>query len=339
MCSHAISMLKENDFFSFPARSVCYIARVNFDSSLRIGYTPFFYLFRIVPYLPSHSALSLRSQKERIQVHAISTAAAVSLRRGISLLSRKKDSDMALRYSLTNLHREFSRFRSSASNSHVTTAIAPTSTAPTSSSSHVGIHDFDVEPADAVDALRCKLLGKNEQFRIMHDAATTIQSFWRGCVSRTITSAKIQSLIEDITSLRELEAEYKKRDEEEHRKQQQRLDRNDGPKEQNSNKDANNDSVLTGHDALARPSKKNKPWRTRREDDGCGDRISALIAPDRKMSKITEVEEEPLPTNHVSGLLESIDYGTRGYRRYRTNIHGKNKTRPWRDDTNVFDAY
>ena len=28
-----------------------------------------------------------------------------------------------------------------------------------------------------------------------------------------------------------------------------------------------------------------------------------------------------------------------GYQRYRTSATGRNKRRPWRDDTNVFDAY
>ena len=52
-----------------------------------------------------------------------------------------------------------------------------------------------------------------------------------------------------------------------------------------------------------------------------------------------EIEEEPLTINPDSDILEPVDDGSRGYRRYRSNLHGKNKTRPWRDDTSVFDAY
>jgi len=79
------------------------------------------------------------------------------------------------------------------------------------------------------------------------------------------------------------------------------------------------------------------------EVDNGDDRMTKLDTPTRNVSRIREKEEEeeeePLTTNRVSGQLGSVDDGTRGYRRYRTNIHGKNKTRPWRDDTNAFDAY
>jgi hypothetical protein len=35
----------------------------------------------------------------------------------------------------------------------------------------------------------------------------------------------------------------------------------------------------------------------------------------------------------------TVEPGGRGYHRYRTGAAGRNKRRPWRDDTNVFDAY
>jgi hypothetical protein len=35
----------------------------------------------------------------------------------------------------------------------------------------------------------------------------------------------------------------------------------------------------------------------------------------------------------------TVEPGGRGYNRYRSSAAGRNKTRPWRDDTNVFDAY
>ena len=90
------------------------------------------------------------------------------------------------------------------------------------------------------DVLQWKLYGKNEEFRIKHEAATTIQSFWRGCFSRAKTSAKIDTLIEDIVAFRKLEAEYKKRDKEEHQKQQQRHVQ----EEENGNNDDKHDSGL-----------------------------------------------------------------------------------------------
>jgi hypothetical protein len=35
----------------------------------------------------------------------------------------------------------------------------------------------------------------------------------------------------------------------------------------------------------------------------------------------------------------AVEPGGRGYNRYRSSAAGRNKSRPWRDDTNVFDAY
>ena len=171
-----------------------------------------------------------------------------------------------------------------------------------------------------VDVIRWKLYGKNKAFVIIYNAATKIQAFWRGCSSRAKTSIKIQNMIEDITALRKLEAEYKKRDEEEHRKYQQDHDPNRDQKEEND-------------------KNRNKPWRTATEDDDSDGRMANLVTPTKEISRVRKEEEEQSEENHVDDLLESADGDTRGYRRYRTNIHGKNKTRPWRDDTNVFDAY
>jgi len=239
----------------------------------------------------------------------------------------------------------FSSSRSSASKSYFISLTSLTASTFQSSITHnVDANDDDIGPSDDADALRWKLYGKNEEFRIMHDAATTIQSFWRGCFSRTTTSAKIQTLIEDIMASRELEAEYKKRDEEEHQIQQQQYVQNydHDPEEDNGNNDDKHDSCLTGHLGLARRNIKKKPWRMLTEDndcDDCDDRIITLVTSSRKVSSVREEEEESWTTNHISDLLESADDDNRGYRRYRTNIHGKNKTRPWRDDTSVFDAY
>jgi hypothetical protein len=46
----------------------------------------------------------------------------------------------------------------------------------------------------------------------------------------------------------------------------------------------------------------------------------------------------------IDGPEESLDKEIqetrgRGYQRYRTTATGRNKHRPWRDDTTVFDAY
>ena len=52
-----------------------------------------------------------------------------------------------------------------------------------------------------------------------------------------------------------------------------------------------------------------------------------MATPRRKMSRVREKEEdeeeEPLTMNRVSGQSESVDDGTRGYRRYRTDTRGQ----------------
>merc|ERR1712025_212272 len=107
-----------------------------------------------------------------------------------------------------------------------------------------------------------------EEFRIMHEAAVTIQSFWRGCFSRAMTSTMIQTLIEDITAFRKLEAEYKKRDEEYQRNQQQPRMQDPDPDEENgSDDDKQHNSGLTDNTRLARRNKKNKPWQVSTKDD------------------------------------------------------------------------
>jgi hypothetical protein len=204
--------------------------------------------------------------------------------------------------------------------------------------------DDDNEPSDEVDALRWKFYGKNEEFRIMHDAATTIQAFWRGCSARTMTSAMIQDLIEEIMAFRKLEAEYKRLDEEERRKRQEEELQDHDEKYETAANDVEQNSGLNGHVRLARRKGKNKPWqKISTEADDFDDRIHSLATPTRNLSRVKDTEEEDeesSTTNDVGGLLKSVhDDGVRGYRRYKTNIHGKNKSRPWRDDTNVFDAF
>ena len=181
-----------------------------------------------------------------------------------------------------------------------------------------------------VDALRWKLYGKNKAFHIIQDiaenAATKIQAFWRGSISRAATSEKIQDLIEDITTLRKLEAENQKWDKEDHRKQPERETLNSDQKEEDD-------------EGFGRQSKKIRPWQTFNEGDR-EHRMANVVTPTRTMSRARKEEEEhSVESDDFMDLFESAEGDTRGYSRYRTNINGKNKTRPWRDDTNVFDAY
>ncbi|KAG7343288.1 hypothetical protein IV203_021233 [Nitzschia inconspicua] len=58
--------------------------------------------------------------------------------------------------------------------------------------------------------------------------------------------------------------------------------------------------------------------------------------------EVNEVKDtEPMATFPEEYLQESValEPGGRGYNRYRSTASGRNKRRPWRDDTNVFDAY
>jgi len=139
-------------------------------------------------------------------------------------------------------------------------------------------------------------------------------------------------MIEDIMASRKLEAEYKKRDEEErqrHLKDHLRVNGEESGEEKGVCGSSND-----GHEGPSRQDFKNKPWRSAKKDDDLDDRLNTLVSPLQPHSSTAEGGEEQ--TSDQSTLVED---GGRGYRRYRTNIHGKNKTRPWRDDTNVFDAY
>lgn len=246
--------------------------------------------------------------------------------------------------------------------------------APSSNNQNDANKENGSTPVDDVDGLLWKLYGKNEEFRIMHDAAVTIQSFWRGCSSRTITSSKIQNMIEDIIALRKLEAEYRRRDKEEHIKQQEQHDETYC---QEHHKISNNGyfysdrivrtrlerrksrhkpwrlstedtdykkritPVITLTNRLERRKNQNKPWRLSTEDTDRKKRINSVVTP-TKSSSLRDREQddkEALTANHTNNFLESADTNNRGYQRYRVHMHGKNKTRPWRDDTSVFDAY
>jgi len=239
----------------------------------------------------------------------------------------------------------FNKFGSSVSKSYF--APLNVSKSPSQRTHSVSSNVGEFGTSDEVDALRWKLFGKNEEFRIMHEAATTIQAFWRGCFSRDMTSEKIESLIEDIMAFRKLEAEYKKRDEEEMRKKQRGIDNACVLDHENGDSDDKYDHDISGHIGSVSRTNKNKPWRRVTERGVKGDELTILSTTSRHISEVVEVDEEEAEReeeniwiiNHVSARSISVDNETRGYRRYRTNIHRKNKTRPWRDDTNVFDAY
>mmetsp|Transcript_24321 Transcript_24321/g.57245 ORF Transcript_24321/g.57245 Transcript_24321/m.57245 type:complete len:244 (+) Transcript_24321:134-865(+) len=240
----------------------------------------------------------------------------------------------------------FTRFGSSVSKSYL--ASLNESNPPSSGSHTGGSNDEEFGISDEVDALRWKLFGKNEEFRIMHDAAITIQSFWRGCFSRARTSEKIESLIEDIVAFQELEARYKRKYEEEIQQQRQENEKDRDLDNKGSDGDDKHDPYISsGSAGSVRRKEKNKPWRMLSESGKRGDEVSVVSMSSSNLSKVTGAEEkEPLreegytwTTNHVSTRLLSMDDETRGYRRYKTNIHGRNKSRPWRDDTNLFDAY
>ncbi len=209
---------------------------------------------------------------------------------------------------------------------------------------------------DGVDVIRWKLYGKNRAFDIMHDAACTIQALWRGCIARAATTKKIQRLIDDITAFQQLEAEYRRRDAEDRRHYQLEHISSDDSKE---NVQATSYSLLRIQSGLARRRKKSKPWQIATKDNGNEERIVAVVTPTREMSnesgseermvnvvtpnrktsRVRDKMESEFLVNDDCGLFRSMEDDTRGYQRYRTNIHGKNKTRPWRDDTNVFDAF
>ncbi|KAG7372450.1 hypothetical protein IV203_018593 [Nitzschia inconspicua] len=55
-----------------------------------------------------------------------------------------------------------------------------------------------------------------------------------------------------------------------------------------------------------------------------------------------EVKDTELMATFPEEYLQesvALEPGGRGYNRYRSTASGRNKRRPWRDDTNVFDAY
>lgn len=209
---------------------------------------------------------------------------------------------------------------------------------------------------DGVDVIRWKLYGKNKAFDIMHDAACTIQALWRGCIARAATTQMIQHLIDDITAFRQLEAEYRRKDAEDRRQYQLEHTSNDDSKD---DVEAKNESCPHAQSGLARRRKKSKPWQIATKDNGSDEKMIGVVTPPRKVSEDSGNEETMVsvvtPTRKTVrfretmeveflgsediGFFKSLEDDTRGYRRYRTNIHGKNKTRPWRDDTNVFDAF
>lgn len=190
---------------------------------------------------------------------------------------------------------------------------------------------------DGVDVIKWKLYGKNKAFNIMQDAACKIQAFWRGCIARAATTKKIQRLIDDITAFRKLEAEYRKRDAEDRRNYE--LERNTSDNSSEQDVPAKSVCRLLAQSGLSCRRKKSKPWRISTQDSGSEERIVNVVTPTRKTTKITDTLGAEFRVSDDRYLIRSVEDDTRGYRRYRRNIHGKNKSRPWRDDTNVFDAF
>jgi hypothetical protein len=79
-----------------------------------------------------------------------------------------------------------------------------------------------------------------------------------------------------------------------------------------------------------------KPWATG----------GAMVSQSKESQGDDDVDEEmagdPIlryPTYMEKSILTDPADNSRGYRRYRINGGGKNKTRPWRDETDRFDAY
>ena len=201
------------------------------------------------------------------------------------------------------------------------------------SSGDASICDFQ----DGVDVIKWKLYGKNQAFNIMQDAACKIQALWRGCIARVETTKKIQRLIDDITAFRKLEAEYRKQDAENQRNNE--LGHKTSENSSEEDVQAKSGSCLLAQSGFASRRKKSKPWRISTEDSGSAERMVNVVTPTRKSSSVRGTMEAGFRVNDDRSLFRSLEDDTRGYRRYRTNIHGRNKTRPWRDDTNVFDAF
>jgi hypothetical protein len=86
----------------------------------------------------------------------------------------------------------------------------------------------------------------------------------------------------------------------------------------------------------------NTPWTTTMnmtvagqdhddDDDDDGLCTDGVVSTDRMVLNYSSYMEESILTDPTSH--------SRGYQRYRTSRGGKNKTRPWRDETDRFDAY